>query len=58
MVTCTPLARKLWRIFSERPGRYTFEELRRELRSSKSAIIRAAAELEEAGIISLEAFDG
>lgn len=50
----SPLAGKLWRLLLERGGRYTIEEVKRDLGASKSAIVRAAEELEEARLISIE----
>lgn len=50
----SPLAGKLWRLLTERGGRYTIEELQADLRASKAAIARAIAELEEARLISAE----
>mgnify|MGYP001611613566 CR=1 FL=1 len=50
----SPLAARLWRLLNERPGRYALDELRHDLRASKSAIDRALTELEERGLISIE----
>lgn len=48
------LAARLYRLLTERPGRYELLTFKRELRASKTAIIRAADELEEAGLIRRE----
>ena len=53
-VTQEPLASRLLRILAERPGNYTIEELRAELRASKTAIRMALADLEEAGNIQID----
>lgn len=45
-------ARKLWRLLSERPGPYHLAELKQDVGLSKSALIRAVHELEEADIVS------
>lgn len=45
-------ARRLWRLVSERPAPYTLDEIKADLNISKTALLRAAHELEEAGIVS------
>ena len=50
----SPLAAKLWRLLTERPGRYTIDELRVDLRASKTAIIRAVTELEDLRLLQVE----
>ena len=50
----SPLAGKLWRLLTERRGHYTIGEVKRDLGASKAAIVRAAAELEDARLISIE----
>ena len=49
-----PLTLQMWRLLTERPGRYTIEEFKRDLRASKVGIGRALAELEELRLISQE----
>lgn len=48
----SPDAQRLWRLVSERPAPYTLEEIRMDLKISKTALFRAVHELEEAGIVS------
>ena len=50
----SPLAVHLWRLLTERPGRYSIGELTRDLRASKTAIGRAVTELEAARLITVE----
>ena len=53
----SPLAIKLWKLLTERPGRYTMQEASIDLKASKSAITRALGELEEERLLSIEEED-
>lgn len=45
----------MWRLLTERPGRYTVEEILRDLKlGSKAKLNRAMADLEDAGLIRIE----
>lgn len=46
------LARRLWRLIAERPAPYSLNEIKADLRCSKTALLAALYELEEAGIAS------
>lgn len=48
----SPLALRLWRLLDERPGRYELNEIKRDLKCSKTALLAALHELDEAGIVS------
>ena len=46
----SPLAVRLWRLLSERPGPYGLAEIIRDLHTSKTGVLKALYELEEAGV--------
>lgn len=49
---------KLWNLLRQRPATYTDTEIKRDLNvMSKSALLRAVDELEEAGLITTEVED-
>lgn len=47
----SPVAARLWRLLDERPGPWELAELLRDLKCSKTALLKAVYELEEVGIL-------
>lgn len=54
MLKLSPTAFKLYRLLTQRPGRYTLGEAKRDLNASKTKFEQALNELEDQKIISVE----